>query len=422
MYVLLVDLAPDASLLADGIRSAFGGGGSDSGGGGGFDGGGFDGGGDYSGDGGDMPWWMVLLIFIGFIGLSIWSAKQEKERRRRKRERELGLWGRFAKLVPGATERDVERRIGESIIELNRAWSAGDSEAMRSLLTPAYHAKIATILEAMRALERRNEVGEVVPDEVELIELEPPAGNTPVRFRTEIAYTAADTLRDADGTVLATNGSLVRETWSFELHGESWLLDDVQPATRDEDFVEPEIERFARTNGLHYSADFGRMLLPTHGMLFSEASLEKSDVNNHVIGHRRGQLVQFYTYVENPVGDPDRQIVVAQATLPKRHHDILVRRRSSTPWGGGDAAGGLVEHSFESMAFNEAWRVRSHPDDDIATFELLHPAFLERLTALPLHIGIEAVGRFLYVFDEGGDAPYDVMLELLDEAFDELRM
>lgn len=133
--------------------------------------------------------------------------------------------------------------------------------------------------------------------------------------------------------------------------------------------------------------------------------------------------MQFYTDVAEPVGAPHTQVVVAQATLPKRYHDILVRRRGAGRFQT-DArpSRDLVEHRLESAEFNERWRVFAHPEDDLAAFELLHPAFLERLAATPESIGIEAVGNFLFVFDDGGHASYELLLELLDEAFDQLQL
>ena len=145
--------------------------------------------------------------------------------------------------------------------------------------------------------------------------------------------------------------------------------------------------------------------------------MDESDVNNHVIGHLDGTLVQLYTFEPEPDGERHDDIVVAQTVLERELGGILVRPRSARKW----PTPGMRELSFESTAFNERWRVHATDPDQVAAFELLHPALLERLSQLELPIGIEAVGRSLYIFDESGCAPYELMFDLLGRAHVELR-
>lgn len=416
-------MALDALTTVLDLAAGFGGGGSSSGGGGGsggFSGGGFSGGSGSSGDGGDLGLLDVLIV-LGFVALVWYFNPARKSRtgtstggKEFEVTRESDLWARFPTMAPGWDETNTEAYVQEAFLALNAAWSRGDADAMRPYLTPRMFDKMSSMVEALTLLGRRNEVTGL---EVTSLVLEDASTARGPSFSVRVRARSTDLLRDADGGVLASSSSGVNECWRFVSDGTRWLLDEIEQPTRSMAHDVESIVRFAERSGLHYSADFGRLLLPESGVLFRNASMDHSDVNNHVIGHMDGVLVQLYTFEPVPDGDHSDDIVVAQTVLERGLGGILVRPRSAKGW----PTPNMRELSFESNAFNERWRVHATDPDEVAAFELLHPALLERLAQLELPIGIEAVGRSLYIFDESGIAPYELMFDLLGRAHVELR-
>src|SRR5206468_7966197 len=102
------------------------------------------------------------------------------------------------------------------------------------------------------------------------------------------------------------------EVWHFTRDNDTWLLDkigqvdtetaiekgytsktDVQAKASEAS----QMRAFAHRNHFFYNADFGWLLLPTQGELFTLANFGRSDINYHVIGTYHDVLVQFYQYI-----------------------------------------------------------------------------------------------------------------------------
>jgi hypothetical protein len=404
----------DLLLHAFTFVAGFGGGGSGSGGsvgGGGFSGGGSTG----AGGSGDMNPWVFGLIICFVIGCLIQGIRAQQRARVAAREREQRLWTEFQHTAPGWNEEQTEGYVQSAFVALNAAWTRLDADAMRPWLTPRMFDKMSAMVAALRQMGRRNEVRDLVPGEFILAKV---ATQGTAGFTVRVQARSTDVLLEATtGQALATSSSGVDERWSFVSDGTRWLLDDIRQQTESQLHLVRGIEQFASEHGLHYSADYGRVQLPDHGAHFDGASLEVSDVNNHVIGWYRGSLVQLYTYERRPDGNARNDFVIAQLVLPREVGDILVRRRGGPRF----RTKGLQEVTLESVDFHRTWQVHASRPDELTTFELLHPAFLERLTNLPFRVGMEAVGTNLYVFAETGEAPYEQMFELLEVAYRELR-
>lgn len=405
-YVLIISLLQ--------LDASFGGGGSSSGGGGGGGGGGSSSG---SGDGGSMPWWMWVIVLLGTMVVLGLGQRRMRAMRAAELAREVTLWEQLEQAAPGWNETATEQYVTRALIELNEAWSRRDLSPMQEWLTPRMLDRMQSMVEALELLGRHNTVSTIKVQELLLDDVSA-VGATP-GFTIHVRATCVDALiDDSTGQQLGRSAYGIDERWRFVTGGEQWLLDEIIQPTMSEEHVVSAIEEFATGAGLHYSADMGRLLLPSRGVLFAQGSFEKADVNNHVIGHlENGTLVQLYTYEPDPDGDAGDDLVVAQSVLEREVGDILVRRRKRGRW----KTKGLKELRLESNAFERAWQVHATEQDDIAAFELLNPAYLDRLASLDYPIGIEAVGRSLYLFDESGKVPYEVMFDLLRAAHAELR-
>ena len=77
--------------------------------------------------------------------------------------------------------------------------------------------------------------------------------------------------------------------------------------------------------------------------------------------------------------------------------------------------------------FNEKYEVWATVPELATSFELLHPAFMEKLEALPFELNIEVVDNVLYLYSADSsiginDANYSVMLQIINEAFKQMKM
>jgi hypothetical protein len=175
---------------------------------------------------------------------------------------------------------------------------------------------------------------------------------------------------------------------------------------------------FAQENGMFYSLDWGWLLLPKRGQLFSKSSFVNSDINNHVIGQWNGIIVQLYTYRPNKQTNVNYQI--AQITLPKSYGGILIKRKGLLNF----APSGYQKVSYEWPDFNKRYAVFATDADKVTSFELLNPKFMADLYDRDLKVEIEVVDNIVYLYSKVGlqENHYPDMLEILRQAFRELKL
>jgi len=178
---------------------------------------------------------------------------------------------------------------------------------------------------------------------------------------------------------------------------------------------------------MHYSLDWGWLLLPQRGQLFRHASFKESDVNNHVIGQWRGRIVQLYTYV--PVHRAAENYLVAQLTLPKSYGGIIIKRNSGWLGRGILSPQGYRRVSMEWPDFNKRYTVYATDVDEVTSFELLNPKFMADLYDQRLPFNIEVADNVVYLYAattgltvSGSQARYAAGLDVLAAAFKELRL
>ncbi len=386
------------------------GGGGGSGGGGGGGGGGSGGGGGGGGPGGPIP----FLVIAFFILASLFIAYLERKHRR---ERHQEIARTLQTLDPSWKPEELTKRVDEVFHAFQEAWSALDVKALGAILTEDYRKRIVLELGVLAQQKRRNEMANLKVEDIVFCATDDKSGDEEDVCTVSIRAQATDRLLDTENNkVLYTDREPFEEFWELRKEGGLWKLAGIRQATENPTMVEIQIEAFALKNGFYFDPDFGWLMLPNKGQIFSAASFVNSDINNHVIGWYRQTIVEFYTYQPK---ENAPNYLIAQAILPMSYKNIVVKRKK---WFN-PAPRGLRRILLESNDFNKRFCLWAHPEDNVASLELLTPNFMERLYALPFVVNIEVVGQFLYLYTkERGATQYPQMLEILTWAFDEMKM
>jgi hypothetical protein len=304
-------------------------------------------------------------------------------------------------------------RVKEIFPIFENGWAAMDVVALKTVLSAEYLKRMVLELSVLKAEGRKDNMENLVLRQVGLS-----ADVTDQKFRARVYAAAKDILWDvAENRALFTDGAPFTEYWRFIKEDGVWKLDGIDQVTVSAAMIEQKVMDFASRNGFYYDPDFGWLMLPNKGAIFSSSSFGKSDINNHVIGWYRNKVVEFYTYA--PTAGKSPNWLVAQAILPKSYNDILIRRKRLLDF----APKGLTHITLESLAFNEKFDVFVAPGDEVSSLELLAPNFMEKIESLPFELNIEFVGSFLYFYtkDRGAEA-MDDMLSVISWAFDEMKL
>ncbi len=398
---------------------ARGGGGGSGGGGGG--GGGGSSGGSYSSGSGNVSDGYILFRFaliiavVLFLVFTVWKQRKEQ------------LAEAKADITKAASFDSVwntdalRARITEVFTRFQNDWSNLDPSRMQEYLMPEFYNKMVLELGTLDALHRKNLVQNPVIKDIEFLVAQDSEDNTKDHVYVEITASAHDVLLDTEtNKELFVDDSTFTEYWTFNRDGDVWKLGKISQETEDADYWEKDIENFAKKNNFHYDPDFGWLMLPYKGALFGATKFGTSDVNNHVAGTYHGKLVEFYTYIPNPDQKNATNYLVAQAVLPIKHNDILVKKKKMLF---NFAPKGLRKIETESIDFNKKFVLFAAPGDEAKSFELLAPNFMEKIYALPFELNIEVVGNVLYFYSESrANLDYDKLLEILSWAFDEMKM
>lgn len=408
------------------------------GGGGGSSGGGGGGGGSSSsfhsgsgvGSGGNLAGFLIIFVIfilpVMILGIIVARNAQKKRALVKKliqdAEAQDSVWN----------EDEITKHVGEVFLKFQNDWSTFGVESMKTYLTESYLKRMVLELNVLKNEHRQNLV-----ENAHLVERPHLPKQEPSSFASIVFLAATDSPDNKKDTFTAqinagardilldteTNKNLNVDTepfteyWNFVREGNEWKLNLISQETEDASMDEPEIQDFAKRNNFFYDPDFGWLMMPNKGVIFSKSNFQTSDINNHVIGYYRDKIVEFYTFIPSP---NSTNYVVAQVALPIKYNDILVKKKNrffnSDP-------SGLRRIKTESNDFDEKFCLWAHPEDQVSSFELLTPNFMEKIYELPFELNIEVVGSFLYLYAESRkDVDYDKMLEILSWAFDEMKM
>ncbi len=314
----------------------------------------------------------------------------------------------------------IKPDIEKLFYQFQNDWSALDLEKMKAYITPEYHQKMQLLLGALSSMNRQN-----IMHNVKILQLVPTSFNdSPHNDQDDVLVVtieakADDQLVEANQELYVDNDKFI-EHWHFRRDPTDtrWLLSTIEQETRTKALESSKLQGFAGAYRFFYSGDFGWLLMPKRGQLFSKATFKNSDVNSHVIGVYRDVLVQFYKYIPQKKRNEMTGYTIAQAVLPKTYGNIVVRRRHTWSFG----IKGLTKIELEWGDFNKTYEVFASDLERVTSLELLHPAFMVKLYELPFKTNIEIVDNIVYFYTSDMSADYDVLLKLLHEAFDEMKM
>ncbi|MCL1876884.1 TIM44-like domain-containing protein [Candidatus Saccharibacteria bacterium] len=362
-----------------------------------------------------------------------------------------GLYNLFGKIKRSKREEEELKKAGWDEITLTDGakrvfmayqndWSHGNVASMANYLTPRYYEHAKLMMMALEQMKRANDMSNVIIEEALIVSVDDQIDDSKDTFVVGFTAKAQDRIVDVsvDYQTLYTDKSEFVEYWKFQRTEKGFMLDGIQPTTANEWSRNPTLESFAAQNGMYFSLDWGWLLLPRRGQLFSGGAFGKSDINNHCIGLIQGTydkiLTQIYTYSQNP--EYANTYLIAQATLPKSYGDIVVRQRTGI-WQ--SKIKGLHEVSTEWGDFNKLYRVFATSPEQATSLELLSPKFMEQLTSVPFEINIEVVDNVVYIYTPLGglfrkkpndaqfqsydmEQKYRTMLWALQSAFKEMKM
>lgn len=372
-------------------------------------------------------WLFIWPGFIGFLisvaaivgtgaGLYNWFGKLKQSKVVQSKLKDAaqvdGAWDETALLA----------RATEVFARYQQDWSAQNSEAMKAYMTVDYHYHAALLVYALQLGGRRNIVENPQITDAVVVDMNDALDNTLDTVTVGITASATDQLIDTRANqALFTDSSEFTEFWRFKRQGNQWLLDGIQQATEATWTHNMPLEAFALANGFRFSTDMGWLLIPAKGQLFGDAKFGKSDINNHVIGLYKQQLLtQIYTY--RPTPDNSKSYLIAQVNVPKSYGSIVVRRKKALQLFG---IRGLEKVSTEWQQFNDKYEVFATSAEQATSFELLNPRYMEQLEAAPFEVNIEVVDNVIYFYSDESktdDAHYQAMLNLLQLAFNEMKL
>lgn len=322
-------------------------------------------------------------------------------------------------------------------------WSNLDGSRFNEYMTTSYATRAGLMIEAFQAARRRNPTtiinyngtglvrGSQYGAEFSGVPQYNLEGQEVSGFTAWCSAYVDDALYDTrSNTLLMDSKYNLHEKWLLKRINGRLLLDGIQQPTADLSTREGQIEAFAGQAGAFYSLDWGRMLLPQYGMIFTPESLRVGDVNNHVIGRFKDTghatsddtVYQLFTYSAVPYHQANRVYLVGELSVPKSYGNIAIIRRGG--WLRRRPAG-LQQYTFESSEFNDMYDVYASDGMALSTFELLNPAMLQTLADAPYIINIEVIDNIIYFYAElrQTDARnYASMLAVLQAAYRELKL
>jgi len=309
-----------------------------------------------------------------------------------------------------------------TFLKYQQDWSNLDIGAMKAYLTPNYHYHASLLVYILQLMGRRDVMEDVTVKEAVIINMNDSTDNAQDRFTVGFTASARDRLIETTTNAeIYTDRSTFTEYWHFVRSDKTWLLDSISQSTANIMSVNEGLVDVAMKHGYRYSEDMGWLFIPKRGQLFGGAKFGTSDINNHIVGmYNEKLLVQIYTYSKNPSSDA-KPYVITQASVPKEYGNIVVRRKHALQPG----IRGLERVETEWTKFNQKYEVFASGYEQATSFELLNPTYMEQLEALPFEVNIEVVDNVVYLYtDERGSdgATYEIMLDLLEKAFKEMRL
>ncbi|HOX29868.1 MAG TPA: TIM44-like domain-containing protein [Candidatus Paceibacterota bacterium] len=390
-----------------------------------------------------------IAVVIGFWLLALFFFRNIRKKERERAYKTI----REARAVDSAWEEEkMARRIAEVFFKFEEAWGHFDIYALKSCATENYYQLLVMEMGVLKRRQRQNFA--LIPQirDINILLARDESDNEKDLVVAEILARMDNVLIDTENSeMLLANYDYFRQFWVFRRENDIWKVDAVRSDLERSPVIESSLKGFAQRNGFYYDPDFSQVVIPDKGALFSKTKFGKSQTDNHIIGNLGGRIVEFFTYesapgkkrrvtpgsdekirmleeLENPYGNSGNAAIpaiscgsgyaVAQAILPTRYYDILIRRRGSFI---DLAPRGLKRYKGRECRFGDYISLFADSRDDINDFPLATDEFLEQIKGFPTGLNIEVVGSFLYVYSRNqSKVTYEKMLDILKLALDKI--
>ena len=274
-------------------------------------------------------------------------------------------------------------------------------------------------------MRRQNIVSDLILHKTSLLNEVKDDSALPKNILIQFKYSGTDIVKELD-----TNRNLfcdhvysAFEMWHFIYDGNSLKLDGISQSTESDSHLIKSLAEFAKTNNFFYAKDYGRNILPIHGLIFNKTTFSTADINNYLVGQWKDCLVQLYSYSPQP-NLPNSYYLVGQISVPKSYNGIIIEstRKKSKPL---TIPKDYERFSLEWEEFNQKYRVFAKNQDILPTFELLNPKFMAELYDKHLDYTIEVINNVIYLFAEITvikEPDYVELFNILSLAFKELKL
>ncbi|NTU69882.1 DUF3137 domain-containing protein [bacterium] len=378
---------------------------------------------------------IIFIVFAVFISAVIYERMKIKKIRD-------NSW-RHAEMLMSSSSQNDPAWNKTTIIDYTKnvfrayysAWASLDPSNLEKFLSDNFLKKTVLEMSVVKGLGRSFVLDLNSDVNITIVEANDNNGNVGDTFTAEITYAfklgtflnPAKMLRDKK-RLLSPN---IIEYWKFTREETGWQLDKIW----SDYFVRPNlmvagieenIQNFAQENGFYYDPDFGKIMLPDKGKVFTKYN-EEQGVSNHTIGMWDKKILEFYIY-HGCYSSGDSKVcanyVVAQAILPKPYSNMIIESRKSDIALFSNIGSSLEKINTESVDFDKQYSVYRNKEDRVNVLELLPPNFMMHLIGLNFPVYIEIVDNILYVGTKHSKngVGYKEMLEVLCWAFDEMKM
>lgn len=204
-----------------------------------------------AGGGGNAGGGLLYLIVLPFV---IAYAIYINHRINKKKKATEQLLNTLSENDPAWKEYDLEEFARGTFFKIEEAWCKQDLAQLESLLRPELFSEWKSQIELMQSNGERNVMDGLRIDDLRFVEAQNYRDKEKDIFTACIDATATDYTVDADGNIVNSNTSsrrkkanrqkseeAFREFWTYERHGDNWLLLKVDQAKEWKKLVNEEL-------------------------------------------------------------------------------------------------------------------------------------------------------------------------------------
>ena len=187
-----------------------------------------------AGGGGNSGGGLITLILLPFFIVYAWYVNRRINKKKQATE---ALLNTLSQDDPAWKEDALEQHVRQTFMQIEEAWCKQDLPELESLLGPGLFSEWKAQIELMQSNGERNVMEGLRIDGVRLVEAQNYRDNDRDLFTACIDATATDYTVDLSGQIVNSNTASrrkkankekseesFREFWTYQRHGEKWLL------------------------------------------------------------------------------------------------------------------------------------------------------------------------------------------------------